>query len=43
MDRGNPNGPEPTGVPWLALVLGVAGLVLLLLGVVLIAGVDIAP
>jgi hypothetical protein len=43
MGRGKPEGSAPGSAAWLVLVFGVAGLVLLLLGVVLIAGVDIAP
>ena len=43
MDRGNPNGSEPTPAAWVALALAVAGLVLLLVGLVLITGFAIDP
>jgi hypothetical protein len=43
MGRGKPEGSEPTHAAWLALVLAVAGLVLLLVGVVLISGFAIDP
>jgi hypothetical protein len=40
MDRGNSNEPEPTHAAWIALAVAIAGLILLVYGLLIAAGVN---